>query len=163
MIDLKEKNKCICKKYDSFPKECLNEYQFEDSGKKVQLKAKNNEKVVLIAIDNCLITTQSSSKCDCIFIYRKNKNQKYTFLVELKGNDLKKAFYQPKVTRETKEYKKIIETLEISSKNQKNVIVSNYFFKKQNIQKLEKKENIRVHSFLHSTPQKKIPDLKDII
>lgn len=163
MIDLKEKNKCICKKYDSFPKECLNEYQFEDSGKKVQLKAKNNEKVIIIAIDNCLITTQSSSKCDCIFIYENNKNQKYTFLVELKGNDLKKAFYQLKVTRETKEYKNIIETLEISSKNQKNVIVSNHIFEKPYIEKLEKKENIRVRQVLHSTAQTPIPDLKDII
>ena len=62
MIDLGDKQDCICKKYDSIPSECVNEYTFRDGGKQVKLKPNSTEKVTLIAIDKCLITSEKKKK-----------------------------------------------------------------------------------------------------
>jgi len=117
MLDLGDKQDCICKKYDSVPKECVNEYRFRDVGKQIQLKPNVKETTTLIAIDHCLITTNKKSRCDCLFIYEK-ENQTYSFLTELKGRgEIEKSFGQLSKTREYDEYKKIIKHFNIPTKN----------------------------------------------
>lgn len=108
MIDLGAKNSCICKKINSVPPECVNQYRFSDSGKSIQLKPKHSEETVLIAIDKCVIS-DGRKKCDCLFIHKSN-GKTYTFLVELKGkNHIENAFEQLSKTKQYSEYLDIIE------------------------------------------------------
>jgi len=163
MVDLGEKQDCICKKYNSVLPECINDFIFQDSGKQIKLEPKNREKTILIAIDNCLITSNSRKKCDCLFIYKK-ENSTYSFLTELKGrNDIPKAFLQLSLTREYPEYKNIITFYKIPRNKQKFVIVSDIQLNKVDMRKLEHRYNIRVGQIIHSDPQSPIPDLKDKI
>lgn len=157
MIDLGEYNFCICKKINSIPSECVNEYRFSDNGKSVQLKPGPSEKTTLITIDKCLIP-DSRRKCDCLFIYE-TKHKNYTFLVELKGkNHIDSAFDQLSKTRKYDEYKSIISQLKHPVN--KYVIVSDIHLNKVALQKLEKEYNIRVGSILYSEPSSRVPDLK---
>ena len=164
MIDLKSKAKCICQKYNSYPKECINEYTFRDDKKQVKLEPKSGEATLLIAIDHCLIDNQKLRKCDCLFIYTKSNHQTYSFLTELKGkNHIASAFEQLSITRTYSDYQEIINHYNIPKSQQKYAIVSDVQLNKLDIRKLEKKHNIRVGSLLHSDPQSKIPDLKSKI
>jgi len=164
VINLGQKQEYICKKYNSTPPECVNEYTFRDSAKQVKLKPNASETTILIAIDNCLITSQKRRKCDCIFIYKKSNKKTYSFLTELKGkNHIESSFGQLQITREYEEYKEIIKHYNIPKSHQKFVIVSDVQLNKVELTKLENKYKIRVGTILHSEPQTPIPDLKSKI
>lgn len=157
-LDILNKN-CVCQRFNSFPSECVNEFTFTDSGKTIQLKPKSGEKVILIAIDKCLID-KDRKKCDCMFIYKKSASKTITFLVELKGkNHIKSAFEQLSLTKEYEEYKNIISQL--TNPSEKFVIVSDVQLNKIELNKLENEYNIRVRSIRFSEPQSPIPDLKN--
>jgi len=164
VIDLGAKQDCVCKKFNSIPSECVNEYTFRDSGKQVQLKPNSSERTTLIAIDNCLITSQKRRKCDCIFIYEKSNKKIYSFLTELKGkNHIRSSFEQLQITKGYEEYQQIITHCKIPKSQQKFVIVSDIQLNKVELTKLENEFKIRVGSILHSDPQTPIPDLKSKI
>ena len=163
-IDLDSIEKCTCKRYDSYPKECVNEYTFRDKGKQVKLEPRNGEQTILIAIDNCLINDKKIRKCDSLFIYKKSNHQIYSFLTELKGkNHISSAFEQLSITRGHTKYQDILYSFDVPKNKQNYAIVSDVQLNKLEIRKLEKKYNIRVGSLLHSDPQSKIPDLKNKI
>ncbi len=159
MIELGEYAKCICRHYDSFPPECVGQYRFRDSGKQIQLEPKNaREKVFLIAIDNCLISG-ARTKCDCLFLYKNDKDRTFSFLVELKGRgDIPKAFWQLSETRKSNEYKSIV--AQFSPMKEKFIIVSDRQLNMNELRKFEEVYKIRVGQIVHSDPQSPIPDLK---
>ena len=162
MIDLGSYNKCICQQYNSIPPECNGQYIFRDSGKQVQLQPDNaRSKVFLIAIDNCLIAG-GRTKCDCLFLYKKDNDKRYTFLVELKGKgDIPKAFRQLSITRESDEYKNITNQFKPTKGGEKFVIISDIQLNTTELRKMEDTYKIRVGQIVHSDPRSPIPDLKD--
>lgn len=161
MINLKDNQKCICKKYKSFHGGCKNQYTFTDSGKSIELNPKDGDTTILIAVDGCLINSKTR-KCDCLFIYKTKNNRNYTFLVELKGkNHIKDAFEQLCMTKINFEYQNIL--AQLNNPINKYIIVSDIPSNKIDIQKLEKAFQIRVGEIVHSTPQTPIPDLKKYI
>lgn len=168
MIDLVDKNKCICLDYNSIPKECVNRYTISEKGKSVKLQTKNSdEDVCVIILDQCMIT-DNNTKCDAIFLYKKGNSKKISFLVELKGaGDIEKAFEQLSYTKLNRlEYKNIIEKfVEINNTKleEKFVVVSNGMISKSDHEKLEKAYNIRIKTILYSEAISPIPDLKELI
>jgi hypothetical protein len=170
MIDLDNKNHCICPKFNistaNTPKECENQYTINEQGKSITLKPRNNqENVTVIIIDDCIITDKEI-KCDALFLYERH-NKKYSFLVELKGaRHIEKAFKQLSYTRDNREqYKDILKKFrEIDNKNknikEKFVIVSNCQIEKTRREELENFYNIRVKEIIHSEATTPIPDLK---
>ena len=169
MIDLEDKNYCICQKYKNSQNECIDEYTIREKGKSVELKPKNSdEKVIAIIIDQCLIK-DNNTKCDALFLFNSN-NKKVSFLTELKGaGDIEKAFFQLSYTQKNRvEYKNIITKFqEIDNKKvkviEKFVIVSNGMLNKIELAKLENRYKVRVVGVLHSEPMKPIPNLRDYI
>lgn len=164
MIDLEEKNHCICQKYSNTQEECINEYTIREQGKSVKLQPKNStESVIAIIIDKCIVT-DNNTKCDALFLYE-NNNNKYSVLVELKGAaEIPKAFFQLDYTRKNRaEYKKIIEKFQVHKQNQKYAIVSNGMLSKPELEKLENQYKIRVKKILHCEATTPIPDLKEIL
>ncbi|MBE9561313.1 MAG: hypothetical protein IMF12_00435 [Proteobacteria bacterium] len=167
MIYLELEKECVCKKMGNIRKECRNEYTIGEQGKYIKLERKNTrESVLAIVIDGCIIK-DNESKCDALFLYKK-ETDKYSFLVELKGaGDIEKAFRQLSYTRNNRdEYKNIIKnfkSLDDKKVNQKFVIVSNGMLSKPKLESLEKKNNIRVKEILHCEATTPIPDLKALI
>jgi predicted nucleic acid-binding Zn finger protein len=170
MINLdNDKNRCICPKIkiSNTPKECKDQYTISEQGKSITLKPKNNqEKVMVIVIDECIIS-DNNTKCDALYLYKKS-NKKYSFLVELKGaGDIKKAFKQLSYTKyKRKEYKDILKKFcEIDNQTTKEnfVIVSNGTMEKTRLEELEKTHNIRVKQIIHSEATTAIYDLKDYL
>jgi len=158
-----EKKECICQKYNSIPKECINKLEVRDSGKSVKLSLKVNEEAIAVILDNCLITTQK--RCDALFLLKGSKN--FSFLVELKGfGDIEKAFEQLAFTKKRKEYKKIIEcfkSLYTKRVFQKYFIVTNGKLDNSEKEKLENQYNIRIAQILTNEATKPIPDLRNFI
>lgn len=79
-------------------KNCFeNKLTAEENKRKFIIKLKKNskEEFCRIKVDNCLITTNKSEKCDFVFHRCKNEDKYY---VELKGKQIKKAFNQIVVT-----------------------------------------------------------------
>ena len=169
MIDLDDKNHCICPKIRvaDTPDECITQYTISEQGKSITLKPKNNQEIVLaIVTDQCIIKDKHT-KCDALYLYKKTNN-KYSFLLELKGaGDIEKAFKQLSYTRDNREqYKEIIKKFyEVDNKNveEKFVIVSNGTLEKTRLEELENFYKIRVKKILHSEATTPIPDLKEIV
>ncbi len=168
MIDLGSKNHCICPKFkkDDTPKECVDQYTIREKGKSITLEPKSKENVLVIVIDQCLIT-DNNIKCDALFLY-KTQTKKYSFLVELKGaGEIEKAFKQLSYTRDSrKEYKNVIEKFYgIDNKKviERFAIVSNGTLEKTKLEELEYEYNIRVKKILHCEATSPIPDLKELI
>lgn len=46
MINLGQENRCICTQYNSYPDECMNQYQIMEKGKSVKLVPKNNSEKI---------------------------------------------------------------------------------------------------------------------
>jgi hypothetical protein len=161
---LGNKSHCVCKKYNSKPKACEGYNKVSEKGKSVELKPKNGEDIKVIIIDGCLIT-DNNSKCDALFLF--DGKRKVSFLVELKGaGEIKKAFKQLKYTSERKEYKDIIKDFNKTNSRkfeEKFVIVSNGILKKQDKEKFENANNIRIHAILYSEATKTIPDLRKLL
>ena len=163
MIDLGVNNSCICKKYENTQDECINEFTIREQGKSVKLEPKVGEDVMAIIVDKCLIT-DNNTKCDALFLYKNDKNIKYSFLVELKGaGDIPRAFSQLSFTKNREEYKNILESLQIPKQNQKFAIVSNGMLSKPELESLEEEYKIRVKKILFCEATTPIPDLKEVI
>ncbi len=166
MIELGDKSDCICKKYNSKPKGCINEYEISEKGKSIKLVPRNSsEKVTTIIIDKCIITDEKT-KCDALFLY--NNSKKISFLVELKGaGEIHKAFSQLSYTRDKrKEYQDIItkfKKMDTKKLYERFIIVSNGILSKTKKEKLEKEHRIRVYAILSSEATKPIPNLRDYI
>ena len=167
MIDLGDKSHCVCKKHNNTQKECVNQYTVNEKGKSIQLAPKNtSEKVMLIVLDQCVIT-DNHTKCDAMYLY-KTSTKKYSFLVELKGaGDLEKAFHQLSYTRDSRaEYKNILEKFkDLDGKNisEKFAIVSNGSLTKIKLEQLENHYNIRVKTILLSEATSPTLDLKILL
>jgi hypothetical protein len=107
MIDLGEWQECVCKQYNNVQNQCKNQYTISEQGKSVQLVPQGGEDVMAVVLDGCVMTDRDT-RCDALFLYRKNK--KYSFLVEFKGaGDIPKAFEQLSYTRDRDEYRQIID------------------------------------------------------
>ena len=158
-----EKKECICQKYNSIPKECINKLEVRDSGKSVKLSLKANEEAIAVILDNCLITTQK--RCDALFLLKGSKN--FSFLVELKGfGEIEKAFEQLAFTTQRDEYKKIIECFKNLYRRkiyQKYFIVTNGKLDNSEKEKFENHYNVRVAQILTNEATKPIPDLRDFV
>jgi len=158
-----EKQACVCKKYDSIAKECINELEIRDSGKSVKLSTKNNEKAIAVILDNCLIT--KGMGCDVLFLF--NGSKKTACLVELKGfGEIEKAFKQLSNTKQRDEYKSIIEcfkNLDTKKVYQKYFIITNGKLDNIEKEKLENHYKIRVSQILTNDATKPIPDLRKYI
>jgi len=168
MINLDQKTYCICPKIKimNTPKECKDQYTISEQGKSITLRPKTQEKVLAIVIDQCIITDETT-KCDALYLYKK-QTKKYSFLVELKGaGDIPKAFKQLSYTRDNRnEYKDMINRFyDIDSKKvtEKFAIVSNGTLEKTQLEELENRYNIRVKKILHSEATTPIPDLKELL
>lgn len=157
-------NACICQsKPHNVHKECVDYNWVRDSGKSVKLEPRySKEKVTVVLIDNCIIKGTSRTKCDALFLYETIKSQIYSFLVELKGSDIRHAFEQLNATKSSAEYSNIISKLS-GFVIQKYVIVSNVQMNKIELQKLEREFKIRVGDILYNEPHTPIPDLKSRI
>jgi len=158
-----EKEKCICQKYNSIPKECIDKLEIRDSDKSVKLSLKTNEEAIALILDNCLITTKK--RCDALFLLKGSKN--FSFLIELKGfGEIEKAFEQLAFTKQRDEYKKIIECFEnLYGKKvyKKCFIVTNGKLDNSEKEKFENHYNVRVAQILTNEATKPIPDLKDFV
>jgi len=158
-----EKQACVCKKYDSIAKECINELEIRDSGKSVKLSTKNNEKAIAVILDNCLIT--KGMRCDVLFLF--NGSKKTACLVELKGfGEIEKAFKQLAYTRKRDEYIEVIkcfENLDNKKVFQKYFIITNGKLDNIEKEKLENHYKIRVSQILTNDATKPIPDLRKYI
>lgn len=165
MIDLSDKDCCVCKRYENTQDECIDQFTISEQGKSVRLLPKSSqERVMVIIIDKCLII-DNNTKCDALFLYQNDRNIKYSFLVELKGaGDIPKAFEQLSYTKNNREeYKNIIDNLQIQKSNQKFVIVSNGILPRIQIERLEDQYGIRVKKILHCEATTPIPDLKELL
>jgi len=167
MLDLEDKNCCICQEYRNTQAECIDNYSIEEKGKKVQLKPKNNtEKSIVMIIDQCLIT-DNNTKCDALFLFQ-SSSKKVSFLTELKGaGDIPKAFRQLAYTSKKRaEYREVIQKfIDIDKKfvREKFVIISNGFLDKSEKERLEREHNIRITAILHSEAVTPIPNLREYI
>ena len=167
MLDLGDKNHCICKMYENTQSECIDNYSIEEKGKKVQLKPKNNtEKSIVMIVDQCLIT-DNNTKCDALFLFQ-SISKKVSFLTELKGaGDIPKAFKQLDYTSKNRDaYKEVIKKFtDIDKKRvmEKFIIVSNGFLDKSKKEELEEDHNIRITAILHSEATTPIPNLREYI
>lgn len=168
MIDLDEKRYCICPRVgtDNTPKECQNQYTITEKNKSITLQPKHGEKSIAIVIDKCVIT-DNKTKCDALFLYKKN-NKKYSFLIELKGGgNIEQAFKQLSYTQnERKEYRDIINKFCRNSKekiDERLVIVSNKMPDKSKLTKLRESYKVkRLITIVHKEGSK-TPDLRDNI
>lgn len=68
---------------------CTKSNAASENGKRFEIKS--NERFTKIKIDNCLIPSKQTQKCDFGFI--RHSNNEFYF-VELKGKDIKTAFEQ---------------------------------------------------------------------
>jgi len=167
MVELRDKESCICKDNENRQSECVNRYTVRELGKSIKLLPKNSdEEVCLIIIDDCLIV-DNNTKCDALFLYKSN-SKKVSFLVELKGaRDIPKAFRQLSFTRDSRaEYREIIEKftmLDSKKTMEKFVIVSNGQLSKTAQERYENENHIRVVGVLHSEATTPIPNLRDYI
>jgi hypothetical protein len=144
-------------------KECVDYNWIRDSGKSIKLEPRFPKEVVTtILIDNCVIKGSKRIKCDALFLYKTIRDQIYSFLVELKGTDVKHAFEQIVATKNSDEYKNILSKLEKKA-IEKFVIVSNVQINKIELQKLESEFKIRIGDILYNEPHTPIPDLKSRI
>ncbi len=155
-----EKQDCICKKYNSIPKEFVSELEIRDSRKSIKLSLKNSENTIAVILDDCLIT--KDIRCDALFLFEGTK--KISFLVELKGfGEIEKAFKQLSYTKQREEYKKIVECfkgLDDKKVYQKCFIITNGKLDNSKKEKFENKYKIRVVQVLVSDAIKPIPDLR---
>lgn len=167
MIDLEEKSNCICKKYNSCPDECIDQFTISEEGKSIKLVPKSStEKSIAIVLDQCIIK-DNDTKCDALFLYN-SQSKKVSFLVELKGaGEIEKAFYQLSYTKDKRdEYRNIINKFnDIDSKStiQKYVIVSNGKINSKDKERLENTHKIRVSQVLHSEATTPIPNLREYV
>jgi len=164
MINLGQENRCICTQYNSYPDECMNQYQIMEKGKSVKLVPKNNsEKSIVIILDKCIIN-DNNTKCDALFLYN-SINKKVSFLTELKGaGDIEHAFEQLSYTKNFRdEYKNIIDkwdSIDTKTTTQKYIIVTNGIINSNEKERLENLHNIRVSQILHSEASTPVPDLR---
>lgn len=167
MIDLEEKSTCVCKKYNSYPKECINEYEISEKGKSVKLVPKNSsEKAMAIIIDQCIII-DNDTKCDALFLYNSD-SKKVSFLVELKGaGEIEKAFHQLSYTKNGRvEYKNTIDkfnNIDDKTTIQKCMIVSNGKINSSEKERLENFHKIRVSQVLHCEATTPVPNLRKYV
>ncbi|MFZ5585247.1 MAG: hypothetical protein ACOZHQ_04885 [Thermodesulfobacteriota bacterium] len=82
--------------------ECfLTENRIEENGKVFSLRRINDEEIVGIRADNCLLTPQAGLACDAIFfIHSPSENRLVIVLVELKGEDVGHAIKQIMAVRD---------------------------------------------------------------
>lgn len=162
-IDARLEN-CVCKGNHVPHISCQDEYTLLEKGQALQLKPKNHKEVVkLIPIDGCVINNSTESKCDGLFLYKNDKNEKFSFLFELKNTEKwPKPVDQIDKVRKHDFYINLISSLSIHKRNEKFVVVGTYIptaIEKQNI---EKAYNIRIISIIRQT-HAPYPDLKNFI
>jgi len=130
----------------------------------VRLVPRAGEEVRVLVLDGCVIKDHDS-RCDGLFLYR--KNIKYSFLVKIKGaGDIPKAFQQLSHTKNRQEYREILRRFrELDNRRviEKFALVSNWMLPKPMLEKLENQYGIRVKKNLHSEATRPIPDLKELI
>lgn len=166
MIDLGSYERCACAGRNNPNSLCGGELILEEKGKKVQLRPRRGERAKAVVIDGC-VCTDNQTKCDGLFLLRGSNNMHYMILVELKGSDIPHAFEQLAYVRyERAEYKEIESLFMTGERGQPNhlaFIVSNRMISPPEIQKLEKKKNIRVRKILLSKVTSKIEDIREYI
>jgi len=163
MIDLpSEIQSCTCTSNHTPHESCQNDHTLLEKGQGVTLKVKGtSEEVKTIVIDDCVIT-DSSSRCDGLFIFKDSKNVLHSFLVELKNNPtISKPVDQLDKTRKSDKYINIIDCLSIHKRNQKFVIVAGVLNKLE-LEKIAKEYNIRIIDVIRKNTQP-YPDLRKYI
>lgn len=165
MIDLEHFENCVCIANGRPHELCRGDLSLEEKGKKVKLSIKRGEEAKALVIDGC-ICTDNNLKCDGLFLFRQGVKN-WMILVELKGDDLDRAFSQLSHTRNNRvEYSEI---RDLFMKNhsgqlyQTAFIVSNKIPDKNELQKLENGHNLRLKACLHSEATTPIPDIRDYL
>jgi len=152
---------CICKDYNSIPKECKDAKTIRDSGKSIKLEPKKGEESIAVIVDNCLI--KKGVKCDALFLLKGKIN--YVVLVELKGfGEIEKAFRQLSKTRENSEYKSIKECF-CKDENCKEelFIVTNGILPKHKKERFENDNRVRIKAVLQNSATTTIPNLREYL
>ena len=158
---IKDKN-CICKDYNSIPKEYIDKKTIRDSGKSIKLESKRDEESIAVIIDNCLI--KRGVKCDALFLLKADKIN-YIVLVELKGfGEIEKAFKQLSKTREHSEYKTIKECFcKDNNCKEELFIVTNGILPKHKKERFENDNGVRIKAVLQNSATTTIPNLREYL
>ena len=89
--------------------DCLiNGTSYSEYGKSVSIKGDRNEQVLFFKIDKGYIKSTESKKCDLLVIYSDSK-WRFLILVELKGENIKKAVEQFEQTIQNDRFKYIFD------------------------------------------------------
>ena len=165
MINLAEEfENCVCIGNHNPHESCQDQYTLLEKGQVSRLKPKSHrETVKLIVIDGCLIDNSHTSKCDGLFIYKNEKGQIISFLVELKNSEKwPKPVEQLNAVKNTEKYKNLISDLAIKKQNEIFVVVGSYIPSAIEKRKIEKEIGFRVRH-IPRTRNTPYPDLKDYI
>jgi len=165
MFNLGEAETCVCKRKGNPSNCCDGELRFQEKGKKVTLTPRRQEHAKLLVLDSCYITNKNP-KCDAVF-FLQTASQGFVLLIEVKGEDIDRAFEQIRYTKENQSQYTALKTKFIDSTGkackEHAFIISNFQVTKIRLQQLEREHNVRVKAILYSEATTKIPDVRDYV
>ncbi|MDR2917636.1 MAG: hypothetical protein LBV74_22825 [Tannerella sp.] len=85
-------------KYDKSKCRCEARFMVCEKRSKLYIEPKNLAEIDKIKVDGCLHKSQTTHKCDYLFVYKQNDHNRKFIFVELKGSDVNTAFAQIKET-----------------------------------------------------------------